>query len=63
MFQRGREVEKTDAALVAEEEADTKDCAMPEMLRSGEKMDAKDMRMEQKVGGREDKVITVFLNM
>lgn len=62
MFQQGREVKKTDAAFVAKEEADKKDRATREMLRSGKKLDAKDVRMEQKAGGREDKVFTMFLH-
>lgn len=62
MFQQGREVKKTGATLIAKEEADKKDRAMCEMLRSGEKLDAEDVRMEQKAGGREDKVFTIFLH-
>lgn len=53
MFQRGREVKKTDATFIAKEEADKKDHAMCEMLRSGKKLDTEDVRMEQKAGGRQ----------
>lgn len=62
MFQQGREFQKTDSSLVAKEEAEKKEHETPEMLRSGKKLDAKDVRMEQKAGGREDKVFTMFLH-
>lgn len=62
MFQWGRDVKKTDSAFVAKEEADKKDRATNEMLRSSEKLDAENVRMKQKAGGREDKVFTMFLH-
>lgn len=62
VFQQGREFKKTDSSFVAKEEADKKEHATPETLRSGKKLDAKDVRMEQKAGGREDKVFTMALH-
>lgn len=48
MFQQGREFKKTDSSFVTKEEAEKKEHETPEMLRSGKKLDAKDVRMEQK---------------
>lgn len=62
MFQQGREFKKTHSSFTAKEEAEKKEHAMPETLRSGRKLDAKDVRIEQKAGGREDKVFTMFLH-
>lgn len=62
MFWQGKEFKKRDSSFVTKEEAEKKEHETPEMLRSGEKLDAKDVRMEQKAGGREDKVFTMFLH-
>lgn len=62
VFRQGREVKKTNTAFVVKEESVKRDRAMPEMLRSGKKLDAEDVRMEQKAGGREDKVFVRFLH-
>lgn len=53
---------RKQTAFVAKEEADKKDRATREMLRSSEKLDAENVRMKQKAGGREDKVFTMFLH-
>lgn len=37
VFQQRRVVKKTDAAFIAREKEDKKDCTTPEMLRSGRK--------------------------
>lgn len=46
VFQQGREFKKTDSSFVAKEKAEKKEHEMPETPRSGEKLDAKDIRME-----------------